>query len=79
MIARGWAATTPAAIVAGAGTHAQRLWFGDVAALLETDFDPIGAPVTLVIGETVALADRINRPLPVDDPQPQTQPAHMRT
>ncbi|MEO1334469.1 MAG: uroporphyrinogen-III C-methyltransferase [Myxococcota bacterium] len=72
----GWADTTPAAIVAGAGTAQQSLWYGDLDALHATDFDPEGAPVTLVIGATVELANQIRGTSPVDDVAPSLE---MRT
>lgn len=57
LVARGWAGRTPVALIAGAGTLAQKVWTGALDELrVGQDFDPEGAPVTLTIGETVALA-----------------------
>ena len=66
LIDRGWPADTPAAFVAGAGTHKQTQWLGTLAELDTTDFDPGGAPITLVVGATVSLAQRIRSPQPVE-------------
>ncbi|MEM7678604.1 MAG: uroporphyrinogen-III C-methyltransferase, partial [Myxococcota bacterium] len=67
LLESGWARTTPAAIVAGAGTSSQSLWFGDLDGLYATSFDPEGAPVTLVIGATVELANQIRGTAPIED------------
>ncbi len=71
---RGWAPQTPAAIVAGAGTEGQAIWLGDLAGLAATDFDSAGAPVTLVVGQTVALAHHIHPSAPVDERKPDFEP-----
>ncbi len=73
LLARAWAADTPAAIVAGAGTSKQRVWLGRLDELGPAEFDPGGAPVTMVVGNTVVLADRIHGPAaiePANDAQP---------
>ncbi len=67
LLGGGWRGSTPAAIVAGAGTPEQTLWLGDLASLSTTDFDPRGAPVTLVVGDNVDLAHHIQPPAAVDD------------
>ncbi|HEU0036563.1 MAG TPA: uroporphyrinogen-III C-methyltransferase [Kofleriaceae bacterium] len=64
LIARGWAASTPAAIVYGASHPDSVTWIGELAALGEAAFDT-ELPGVLVIGATVALAHRLGfaRPL----------------
>ncbi len=85
LLQAGWSPNTPCALVAGAGTAKQRDWRGPLTLLAETTtrrssdaFDPEGAPVTLVIGDTVALSDVIRKPLPTegieDNNQPSTSP-----
>ena len=59
LLARNWAPETPVGIVAGAGTSQQQVWLGQLDVLATADFDPAGAPVTIVVGNTVALADEI--------------------
>jgi len=61
LLARGWRSATPAAVILGASTPAAATWTGTlaelgIADLPETDPD---APGLLVIGEVVALAERI--------------------
>jgi len=58
LIARGWAATTPAAIVCGASTGAQAVWSGNVASLGTADV-PTGAAGVIVVGDVVRLRDAI--------------------
>lgn len=57
----GWAASTPAAIVLGATTSAETSWIGSLADLPKADLAQLapGAPGTLVIGEVVKLARRV--------------------
>ena len=72
---KGWPPDTPVAIVAGAGTARQSKWIGDLLGLPNADFDPGGAPVTLVVGATVDLARQIRGSAPVDFPaEPATAP-----
>ena len=57
MLAKGWNALTPAAVISGAGTAASSVWttclreLGGGAASVEHD----NAPATIVIGEVVKL------------------------
>lgn len=64
LLGAGWAPDTGAALVAGAGTPAERRWVGPLAELGREGFDPGGAPVTLTVGPTVALAARLGAELP---------------
>jgi uroporphyrin-III C-methyltransferase/precorrin-2 dehydrogenase/sirohydrochlorin ferrochelatase len=60
LIARGWAAGTPAAVVVGASTPAQQAWrgtLGDMAAGQVTLTAGSGTAGTIVIGEVVSVAD----------------------
>jgi uroporphyrin-III C-methyltransferase/precorrin-2 dehydrogenase/sirohydrochlorin ferrochelatase len=60
LIARGWAAGTPAAVVVGASTPAQQAWrgtLGDMAGGQVTLAAESGTPGTVVIGEVVSVAD----------------------
>ncbi|HEV8629517.1 MAG TPA: uroporphyrinogen-III C-methyltransferase [Thermoanaerobaculia bacterium] len=61
MLARGWEATTPAALLLAAATPQAHTWIGTLAELGEAEIPAalIDAPGTLVIGEVVALADVI--------------------
>jgi uroporphyrin-III C-methyltransferase / precorrin-2 dehydrogenase / sirohydrochlorin ferrochelatase len=58
LLRRGWRATTPAAILWGASTHAAARWLGTLAGLgaAETPAVAEGAPGTLVIGAVVGVA-----------------------
>jgi uroporphyrin-III C-methyltransferase/precorrin-2 dehydrogenase/sirohydrochlorin ferrochelatase len=61
LLARGFAARTPVAILFGASTEASAVWRGDLASLGAAEVPP-GAtdlPGTIVIGEVVSLADVI--------------------
>lgn len=58
MIARGWAPTTPAAIVSGASHPGACAWSGTLAALGDADLGS-ELPAVLVIGEVVALAAQL--------------------
>ncbi len=72
LIARGWPASTPAAIVLGASTPEAWRWIGDLAAMAgpgaidgvdaTLDDGPPGAPGVLVIGQVVALATALDQP-----------------
>ncbi len=60
LIARGWAAGTPAAVVVGASTPAQQAWrgtLGDMAGGQVTLAAGSGTAGTVVIGEVVSVAD----------------------
>jgi uroporphyrin-III C-methyltransferase/precorrin-2 dehydrogenase/sirohydrochlorin ferrochelatase len=60
LIARGWAAGTPAAVVVGASTPAQQAWrgtLGDMAGGEVMLAAEGGTPGTVVIGEVVSVAD----------------------
>lgn len=58
LVARGWAKTTPAAIVHGASHPGSFTWIGDLATIGEASFDT-ELPGILVIGEVVKLASQI--------------------
>jgi uroporphyrin-III C-methyltransferase/precorrin-2 dehydrogenase/sirohydrochlorin ferrochelatase len=58
LLARGWPASTPAAIVYGASHPGSLTWFGELATLGEAQFDS-ELPGVIVIGEVVALASQI--------------------
>lgn len=58
LLARGWAATTPAAILYGASHPGAITWIGDLASLGDAGFDT-ELPGVLVIGEVVSLAHQI--------------------
>jgi uroporphyrin-III C-methyltransferase/precorrin-2 dehydrogenase/sirohydrochlorin ferrochelatase len=58
LIARGWAPTTPAAVVVGASHPGAARWLGTLAELPAAAIDSELAGV-IVIGEVVALADQI--------------------
>jgi siroheme synthase len=61
LVDRGWPAATPAAVVWGAATPRESRWLGALAALGSSE-PPDGAadlPGTLVIGDVVALAERL--------------------
>lgn len=61
LIARGWRAETPAAVVVGAATPAAWRWVGPLSALggVEVPAAVAEAPGLLVIGEVVSLADAL--------------------
>ena len=61
LLARGFAARTPTAILFGASTEAAAVWRGDLASLggAEVPEAARGLPGTIVIGEVVSLADVI--------------------
>jgi uroporphyrin-III C-methyltransferase len=58
LLARGWAPSTPAAIVWGAGTSASARWIGTLADLggAQAPLAARGAPGTIVVGAVVGLA-----------------------
>jgi uroporphyrin-III C-methyltransferase/precorrin-2 dehydrogenase/sirohydrochlorin ferrochelatase len=77
LVARGWDAATPAAIVVGAATPDAWRWTGRLDALGTAEIPPAsrGAPGLLVIGQVVSLADalRVEAPAastPVTGAQP---------
>jgi len=59
LLTRGWAPSTPAAILWGAGTSASARWIGTLAELGQADAPPAatGAPGTIVVGAVVTLAN----------------------
>jgi uroporphyrin-III C-methyltransferase/precorrin-2 dehydrogenase/sirohydrochlorin ferrochelatase len=61
LVARGWAPSTPAALVMGAATEKAWRWIGPLAALgaVEIPASASDAPGMLVIGQVVSLADRM--------------------
>jgi uroporphyrin-III C-methyltransferase len=58
LVSRGWAPSTPAAILWGAGTSAFTRWIGSLADLGQAQAPPgaKGAPGTIVVGAVVSLA-----------------------
>lgn len=62
LLARGWAAQTPAAVLLAASSAAARTWIGTLgeltadAAALNVDVAPGDAPGTIVIGQVVSVA-----------------------
>lgn len=59
LLDQNWSSDMPTAMVAGAGTVGQKVWRGQLKSLVElagVGFDRAGAPVTMVIGRSVALA-----------------------
>ncbi len=56
LLARGWAKDTPAALLLGVSTPAQRSWLGPLSALATAEVEEGGLPGTIVIGDVVALA-----------------------
>jgi uroporphyrin-III C-methyltransferase / precorrin-2 dehydrogenase / sirohydrochlorin ferrochelatase len=61
LVARGWAASTPAAIILGASQPDETVWTGTLASLAEPTFEA-ELPGILVIGEVVSLAEVIGMP-----------------
>ncbi len=60
LLARGWPATTPAAILFGASTPEAHCWFGDLAGLARAPtLVATTAPGTLCIGAVVGIADEL--------------------
>jgi uroporphyrin-III C-methyltransferase/precorrin-2 dehydrogenase/sirohydrochlorin ferrochelatase len=60
LIAHGWAATTPAAIVCGASTPQSWTWTGQLEALAGA-MPPAGLAGVLIVGEVVAVRDAVAR------------------
>ena len=61
LIARGWSADTPAAVIVGAATPQSWTWTGTLAGLgaVEVPAASAGAPGLLVIGAVVAVAGEL--------------------
>ena len=59
LVSRGWAPSTPAAILWGAGTSASARWIGPLADLGQAEASPgtKGAAGTIVVGAVVSLAN----------------------
>jgi len=60
LIARGWSAATPAAIVLGASHAGEARWLGTLGGLAAAEID-LEQPGVIVIGEVVTLAKPIER------------------
>ena len=58
LIARGWAATTPAAVVLGASHEGSTRWVGTIGSLASAPVDSELAGI-IVVGEVVSLASKI--------------------
>jgi uroporphyrin-III C-methyltransferase len=56
LLGRGWAPTTPAAVLVGASTAAARTWLGTLAQLGRAPLPDPDPPGTIVIGKVVRLA-----------------------
>jgi uroporphyrin-III C-methyltransferase / precorrin-2 dehydrogenase / sirohydrochlorin ferrochelatase len=78
LIQRGWAETTPAAVVSAAGQAGAALWTGTIenlsAAVLDTEL-----PGTIVIGNVVALSSRIGGVIIETTPQQVAAPVARQT
>ncbi len=72
LIARGWAGSTPAAIVLGASLDGEQRWIGTLGTLADAPVD-LELPGVLVIGDVVALAHVIGARARVDLLSPQRQ------
>ena len=73
LIERGWAPTTPTAVVSGAATVESHVWSGTLAELPEGVADrPTDAPGTLVIGDVVRVGAILGAEmnLSADTPEP---------
>ena len=57
LLARGWSAATPAAVLLGASTEAARTWIGTLSDLGQAALSTEGLPGTIVIGDVVSLAE----------------------
>lgn len=66
LVERGWAPTTPAAIVYGASHPGSITWVGDLASLGDATF-ATEHPGVLVIGDVVSLANQIRSVVPAHD------------
>ena len=58
LVARGWTAATPAAIICGASTAEEWIWTGTLAALGASE-PPAGVAGVIVIGEVVSVRDAL--------------------
>jgi uroporphyrin-III C-methyltransferase / precorrin-2 dehydrogenase / sirohydrochlorin ferrochelatase len=56
---RGWASSTPAAVVLAASTTAEQIWRGTLGELAEARLPGRDLPGTIVVGEVVGLAARL--------------------
>lgn len=81
LIARGWDAATPAALVLSASHPSQAAWTGTLAALgaAPIDADHAEAPGVLVIGAVVGLADRLGRAQASPSLEPTVTPVAARS
>ena len=64
LLARGWSAHTPVAILFGASTPSSSRWMGTLDALgtASVPAEAAGAPGTIVVGEVVGLAHALATP-----------------
>jgi uroporphyrin-III C-methyltransferase/precorrin-2 dehydrogenase/sirohydrochlorin ferrochelatase len=60
LVARGWASTTPAAILLGASHAGEARWIGTIGELAAADID-LDLPGVIVVGEVVRLAKQIEQ------------------
>ena len=79
LLSRGWAATTPAAILWSAGTRRAARWLGTLTGLLSvaTPDEAEGAPGTIVIGAVVNLASALGL-APVGESKEDGRPRAQR-
>ena len=68
LLARGWSADTPAAVIVGAATAQSWSWTGTLASLGTVDIPAAssGAPGLLVVGAVVGLAAELAAGLSLD-------------
>jgi uroporphyrin-III C-methyltransferase/precorrin-2 dehydrogenase/sirohydrochlorin ferrochelatase len=59
LLARGWRAQTPAAVILAAGTPERAAWFGELDELGGAPIAAGGRPATIVIGDVVALRSQV--------------------
>jgi uroporphyrin-III C-methyltransferase/precorrin-2 dehydrogenase/sirohydrochlorin ferrochelatase len=62
LLARGWPAATPSAVLLGAATPQAFTWIGPLSGLATAALPEEGAPGTLVVGSVAALAAEIGSP-----------------
>jgi uroporphyrin-III C-methyltransferase/precorrin-2 dehydrogenase/sirohydrochlorin ferrochelatase len=67
LVERGWSSHTPAAMIHGASQESSITWIGTLATLGEAAF-VTELPAVIVIGETVALANRIRPTAAAQEP-----------
>ena len=65
LIARGWPAHTPAALIYGASHPGSFTWIGELGSLGEASFESELAAV-IVVGEVITLAERLSSRVPED-------------